>query len=118
MNYETSDYDGKFITISDNYDLKITSNCHKPGIETANVVLHVNCGNSCGIRVNSVTKAAQSMRIAGGKKSAPESNPWIVSLYSNGTFICGGSIIDTKWVQVNLARLMFGKLFIDNIFRS
>lgn len=37
-------------------------------------------------------------RIVGGKSSQPAAWPWIVSIYKNGRFFCGGVIINELWI--------------------
>lgn len=39
-----------------------------------------------------------NMRIVGGKLSSPAAWPWLVGIFKNGLFSCGGSIITEKWV--------------------
>lgn len=36
--------------------------------------------------------------IIGGKRSKQNAWPFIVALYKNGEFTCGGSIIDQQWI--------------------
>lgn len=37
-------------------------------------------------------------RVVGGTPSQPEAWPWIVSVYRNGIFHCGGALINDEWV--------------------
>lgn len=37
-------------------------------------------------------------RVVGGKPTQPESWPWIVSIYRNGVFHCGGVLINEFWI--------------------
>lgn len=37
-------------------------------------------------------------RVVGGKASQPAAWPWVVSIYKNGIFHCGGVIINELWV--------------------
>eukprot|EP00794_Sanderia_malayensis_P015694 gene15694-17277_t len=46
----------------------------------------------CGI-----SYAAQS-RIVGGEDATPGKWPWQVAIYKDGTFICGGSLINAQWI--------------------
>lgn len=38
------------------------------------------------------------VRIVGGDRSVPHSWPFIVALYKDGSFHCGGTIINEKWI--------------------
>lgn len=38
------------------------------------------------------------VRVVGGKPSQPAAWPWIVSLYRNGVFHCGGAILNPSWI--------------------
>lgn len=40
----------------------------------------------------------QTSRVVGGKPSQPAAWPWLVSIYKNGIFHCGGVIIDELWI--------------------
>lgn len=37
-------------------------------------------------------------RVVGGKPSQPTSWPWVVSIYKNGIFHCGGVLINEMWI--------------------
>lgn len=37
-------------------------------------------------------------RVVGGRASQPAAWPWVVSIYKNGIFHCGGVIINELWV--------------------
>lgn len=37
-------------------------------------------------------------RVVGGKPSQPTSWPWVVSIYKNGVFHCGGVLISDIWI--------------------
>ncbi|KAF5307276.1 hypothetical protein FQR65_LT06992 [Abscondita terminalis] len=39
-----------------------------------------------------------SGRVVGGKPSQPKAWPWIVSVYRNGVFHCGGALINEYWI--------------------
>lgn len=39
-----------------------------------------------------------SSRVVGGKPSQPTSWPWVVAIYRNGAFHCGGVLVSEKWV--------------------
>jgi hypothetical protein len=63
----------------------------------SNIFTYVKCVVGCG----QPKKSAESeLRISGGKKSGHSSHPWIVALYLNGSYQCGGSIINKKWVKM------------------
>lgn len=38
-------------------------------------------------------------RVVGGRVSGPGSWPWLVALYKNGIFHCGGVILDESWIM-------------------
>ncbi|XP_077288082.1 serine protease nudel [Arctopsyche grandis] len=38
-------------------------------------------------------------RVVGGKSSAPAAWPWVVAIYRNGAFHCGGVIISDQWIM-------------------
>lgn len=38
-------------------------------------------------------------RVVGGKSSAPAAWPWVVAIYRNGVFHCGGVIINEQWIM-------------------
>lgn len=40
----------------------------------------------------------QNSRVVGGKPSQPAAWPWLVSIYKNGIFHCGGVIINEFWI--------------------
>lgn len=40
----------------------------------------------------------QTIRVVGGKPSQPAAWPWLVSIYKNGIFHCGGVLIDELWI--------------------
>lgn len=40
----------------------------------------------------------QSSRVVGGKPSQPAAWPWLVSIYKNGIFHCGGVLINELWI--------------------
>lgn len=38
------------------------------------------------------------LRVVGGRPSQPAAWPWIVSVYRNGIFHCGGTILNPNWI--------------------
>lgn len=38
------------------------------------------------------------LRVVGGKPSQPAAWPWVVSVYRNGVFHCGGTILNPNWI--------------------
>nr|CAI5852171.1 unnamed protein product [Callosobruchus analis] len=38
------------------------------------------------------------LRVVGGKPSQPAAWPWLVSIYKNGVFHCGGVLINEEWI--------------------
>ena len=37
-------------------------------------------------------------RIVGGSRSAPGRHPWLVAIYRDGVFSCGGTVITARWI--------------------
>ena len=37
-------------------------------------------------------------RIVGGARSAPGRHPWLVAIYKDGVFNCGGTVLTARWV--------------------
>lgn len=37
-------------------------------------------------------------RVVGGNPSQPEAWPWVISMYRNGVFHCGGVLINDLWI--------------------
>jgi len=63
----------------------------KPNCKTAS--------NDCGRRFLLYSNIRRSRRIVGGRESFPNSWPWMVALFFNGTKLsCGGSLIKPSWV--------------------
>lgn len=44
-------------------------------------------------------KRAEAGRVVGGKESKAKAWPWIVAIYEDGYFHCGGVILDEKWIM-------------------
>lgn len=74
--------------------------CPRNGSSSSNVLLRVKCiaKSMCGDNQFDSVKNEGFARVAGGHEALPGSNPWLVGLFMNGTFTCGGSIISNKWV--------------------
>lgn len=47
---------------------------------------------------NERKKREDFLRIVGGDRSTPHSWPYIVALYKDGRFHCGGTIFTSQWV--------------------
>lgn len=47
---------------------------------------------------NKRNKRDEFLRIVGGDRSIPHSWPYIVALYKNGHFHCGGTILTSRWI--------------------
>lgn len=75
----------------------------------------------CGDNQFDRVKNERSARVAGEHEALPGSNPWLVDLFMNGTFKCGGSIISNKLVlksEIGYNRPI-GKTYINkSVFRS
>lgn len=48
--------------------------------------------------INRQKREDDFVRIVGGDRSVPHSWPFIVALYKNGLFHCGGTIINENWI--------------------
>jgi len=69
-----------------------------------------NCRKSCGLCEDTVPTSGQTShgqcglsmkqdsRIISGSKAVKDAWPWQVSLYYNGQFMCGGSILNSRWI--------------------
>lgn len=78
----------------------VQENCPGKGPYSGNVVLRVKCiaKSECGDNKSDRVENEGFARVAGGHEAIPESNPWLVSLFLNGSFQCGGVIIGNKSV--------------------
>ncbi|VEN60340.1 unnamed protein product [Callosobruchus maculatus] len=59
--------------------------------------------NELGRKVRSAEHVETSsdenhLRVVGGKPSQPAAWPWLVSIYKNGVFHCGGVLINEEWI--------------------
>ncbi|XP_064071521.1 serine protease nudel isoform X2 [Vanessa tameamea] len=50
-------------------------------------------------KINEVRSKRAQGRVVGGKPSQPAAWPWMVALYRDGVFHCGGVIINQNWVM-------------------
>lgn len=80
-------------------------------MESGNAILHVKCPDICGQPSHFENKIFQNMRISGVKEVTSSSHPWLVSLHMNGTFVCGGSIIEQKWVRIDSSHITVREIF-------
>lgn len=98
-----SEYNGKYINYrgsrTSTTKKQFINNCTKDGIN-GNAFLHVECPRVCGTVTISGENNLNQMRIAGGREAALGSHPWLVGIYLNGTFRCGGSIIEKDRVKI------------------
>lgn len=60
---------------------------------------------------NERNKRNEYLRIVGGDRSTPHSWPYIVALYKNGHFHCGGTILSSRWVNANIKLLILNELY-------
>ncbi|XP_072940091.1 serine protease ndl [Epargyreus clarus] len=51
------------------------------------------------IHVNDVRKKRTESRVVGGKPSQPAAWPWMIALYRDGSFHCGGVVISHNWIM-------------------
>lgn len=52
----------------------------------------------CARIKSNVNESVGNTRVVGGKPSQPGAWPWVVSIYRNGIFHCGGAIISPSWI--------------------
>lgn len=114
---ELTTYDGPYINFYGNNQISILDSCKNQGII-------VECEPEiCGIRSNikfnknidpdrmrrssyveymnnATSRFARSKdpRVVGGIASNPGAWPWLIALYQDGIFHCGGVILSDKWV--------------------
>lgn len=115
---EMNTYDGPFISIGANNQITLLNSCKHQGIL-------VECEPEvCGIRAdlkfiknidpdrmrrsssyleylsNVTSRFARSKdpRVVGGVASNPGAWPWLIALYQDGIFHCGGVILSEQWV--------------------
>lgn len=66
---------------------------------------------------NDRSKRDEYLRIVGGDRSGPHNWPYIVAIYKDGRFHCGGSILSNVWVsftfEILLRLFSIAKLLID-----
>lgn len=43
-------------------------------------------------------RGGASPRVVGGKPAKPGAWPWVVAMYRDGVFHCGGVILDASWI--------------------
>lgn len=110
-------YDGPYINIVGNNQIILSNECKQQGI-------FVECEQDiCGIRSdlkfnknidpdrlrrssylessdNITSRFARSKdpRVVGGVASNPGAWPWLIALYQDGIFHCGGVILNDQWV--------------------
>ncbi|GJQ72842.1 hypothetical protein Trydic_g1491 [Trypoxylus dichotomus] len=112
-------YKGPYLNKLDNSDIDITSFCFT-GYATYAQCPPPNCGvRNPPISVpledldesvedaisrfkhkrdNNGSEIVESSRVVGGSPSQPAAWPWVVSMYRNGLFHCGGVIISENWI--------------------
>ncbi|CAG9823853.1 unnamed protein product [Phaedon cochleariae] len=121
MMLTTNNYDGHFINILPNNNINLVKNC------VQDRAAFVECPPLfCGLRmtinnpyrpqevdtsaenlINDMERGAEvkkenvllgNSRVVGGKPSQPAAWPWLVSIYKNGIFHCGGVLINEMWI--------------------
>jgi hypothetical protein len=113
-------YFGQFLDISPSNGITLTNTCMR------NSAAFVECPPLyCGVRLtitnpfrtsevdtsaevllNRMQRVSKSRvaeivggsRVVGGKPSQPTAWPWVVSIYKNGVFHCGGVLINDIWI--------------------
>lgn len=43
-------------------------------------------------------KREETGRVVGGRESEPKAWPWAIAVYKDGSFLCGGVILNERWV--------------------
>lgn len=103
---EETSYFGKFVAAVINelngqiqVAIELVETCSRVESWSINTVLRVKCPELCGKLMK--PKRGSSFRIAGGSNANEKSNPWLIGLFVNGTFTCGGSVIKKDLVSPN-----------------
>lgn len=109
---QTSDYLGPFLIVDRDGEFRLVDSCAE------HQVVHVTCPSMlCGTRIlqleipsDVVSFGEETLnknrpireeggRVVGGQASQPAAWPWVVALYRDGDFHCGGVLLDETWVM-------------------
>lgn len=106
---EETSYNGTFVSVRYSPTTRLPiyrleHKCIPEGFNSSNAVIRVNCiaKNKCDTQ-NDPAKIEDTFRVAGGTEATARSNPWLVAVFVNGTFQCGGTIISERWVKINFS---------------
>ncbi|XP_050441670.1 serine protease nudel [Adelges cooleyi] len=115
---EMTDYSGPYVNINNNNVIKIVESCQYQGILVE--CKPMDCGVRSSFRLNKNTNLdrmkrkahvnsnnssrdarieSDTLRVVGGIASNPGAWPWLIALYQDGIFHCGGVILNDKWVM-------------------
>lgn len=97
---------------SHNFHIRVKCPAMKCGLVKRNL------NNPPKLRIRDETerkKREEYLRIVGGDRSGPHNWPYIVALYKDGRFHCGGTILNEYWVRSSLCpiHLMKCDVFIE-----
>lgn len=51
------------------------------------------------LKTDDIRRKRAESRVVGGRPSQPAAWPWMVALYRDGMFHCGGVIINQNWIM-------------------
>lgn len=73
------------------------------------VIIGLTCYDSdCGFRAPNTESSPDSALIVGGQRAPKGKWPWQIALHTRGSFNCGGSLINNRWI-VTAAHCVSGR---------
>lgn len=126
ISYQSGFLPGPYISKLHDEPLRVRFSDTCPEVQSSRKNLHirVKCAEmKCGTVKRAMTnipqlrirdeferqKRNEYLRIVGGDRSGPHNWPYIVAIYKDGRFHCGGSIISQYWVRIitNLPQIIW-----------
>lgn len=108
---------GPFISKTNTDQVRFSDTCPDNSPKRSQFYLRAKCPDlKCGVTTTTTSssfavprlrirddnerkKRNEHLRIVGGDRSGPHSWPYIVAIYKNGRFHCGGTIYTNLWVD-------------------
>lgn len=106
---------GPFISKTNTEQIRFSDSCPENEAKRNQIYTYAKCPDlRCGLTTttssfkvprlriradNDRKKRNEHLRIGGGDRSGPHSWPYIVAIYKNGRFHCGGTIYNNLWVK-------------------